>query len=380
MNRCSGFFILLALGVGPHLQYRAIAANQYPLTADEIRRNRLSHIIRMDLEDDHGESAGKVKDFILGRRSGIVRFGIVVSGGTLGLGRSFKVVPARTLNSNTAKRSALGLSVSRFKLAEAFDFKRRDLASLQKPGRVRELDVIFGLARPNQSAGLASSVTNPVLELPGSGQVRGLQNILEDKLELATELIGDVVVNRKQQKIGKISDLLVDPSGHRPAIAIISPGHLLKHGKSYAVPLQRLGSIGNKQLSIDADLITFNSAPFFDYRAWENGTLTDTVCRYDDAEKADTARNLATGNVTQPTPLQRPESITDLRITQQIRQEISSAPGLSLTARNVQIVTILGKVTLRGSVLTSGEKDRILGMARQIAGAAEVTDELEVKK
>ncbi len=103
MNRASRLFLLLAPLLIGSLHDRASAASSFAPTADEMRRNRFSHIIRMDLEDDTGQSAGKVRDFILSRRTGTVRFGIVVSGGTLGLGRSHKVVPAGTLNANTAK-------------------------------------------------------------------------------------------------------------------------------------------------------------------------------------------------------------------------------------------------------------------------------------
>ncbi len=270
-------------------------------------------------------------------------------------------------------------SVSRFKLAEAYDFKRPELATLQQPGRARQLDVIFGLAQPGQSFTTPSSNTSASLQPTGSRTIRGPKNAFADQLELASDLIGQSVITRNQQKIGKISDLLIDPSGHRPAIAIISAGHLLKHRKTYAVPIRRLESTGINQLSIDAELIAFDSAPKFDLRAWENGISSETVCWYDDVAPDNTGRNLNIGNVSKPAPLNQSESRPDLRVTEQIRQEIARAPGLSFTAKNVKVVTVSGKVTLRGPVLTHGEKDRIVTIARKAAGVASVTDELEIK-
>src|SRR5260221_10798018 len=129
---------------------------------------------------DPGKRADKVGIFILRGRTASVRFEIVVGGGSLGLGRSHKVVPAETLNANTAKTSAIGLSVSRFKLAEAYDFKRPELATLQQPGRARQLDVIFGLAQPGQSFTTPSSNTSASLQPTGTRTIRGPKNAFAD--------------------------------------------------------------------------------------------------------------------------------------------------------------------------------------------------------
>jgi osmotically-inducible protein OsmY len=113
-------------------------------------------------------------------------------------------------------------------------------------------------------------------------------------------------------------------------------------------------------------------------RAWENGKLSETICSYDDLEP-ENARSNFTENRSEPTPLDQSESMADIRIVEQIRREIARAPGLSLTARNIKVVTVSGEVTLKGPVLTSGERERILLIARQTAGVGRVKDELEVK-
>jgi osmotically-inducible protein OsmY len=49
-----------------------------------------------------------------------------------------------------------------------------------------------------------------------------------------------------------------------------------------------------------------------------------------------------------------------------------------VTAENIKIITINGRVTLRGPVKSSAEKSAIVAKAQQIAGTTQVDDQLEV--
>jgi hyperosmotically inducible protein len=51
-----------------------------------------------------------------------------------------------------------------------------------------------------------------------------------------------------------------------------------------------------------------------------------------------------------------------------------------MTATNVKIITVDGKVTLRGPVKTAAEKTRIGQIATKEAGKATVDNQLEVKE
>lgn len=81
-----------------------------------------------------------------------------------------------------------------------------------------------------------------------------------------------------------------------------------------------------------------------------------------------------------PTPLDQRENETDLKITQQIRQAVMADDTLSFTAKNVKIITQGGKVTLRGPVNTAQERSAIEAAARKVAGAAQIDNQIEVKK
>jgi hyperosmotically inducible periplasmic protein len=79
------------------------------------------------------------------------------------------------------------------------------------------------------------------------------------------------------------------------------------------------------------------------------------------------------------TPSNQSGSNPDLEITRSIRRAVTSNDKLSVDAKNVKIVTINGKVTLRGPVQSEEEKQALATAAKDIAGVTEVDDQLEVK-
>jgi hyperosmotically inducible protein len=80
------------------------------------------------------------------------------------------------------------------------------------------------------------------------------------------------------------------------------------------------------------------------------------------------------------TPTGQGSSEVDRKLTQQIRQAVVSDSSLSFTAKNVKIITLGGKVTLRGSVKTDQERLTIGATAKKIAGEAQVDNFLEVSR
>lgn len=80
------------------------------------------------------------------------------------------------------------------------------------------------------------------------------------------------------------------------------------------------------------------------------------------------------------TPIDQGNNETDLTITQKIRQAVMSDGSLSFNAKNVKIITVGGKVTLRGPVNSAEERATIEAAARRVAGATSVDNQLEVKK
>jgi len=79
------------------------------------------------------------------------------------------------------------------------------------------------------------------------------------------------------------------------------------------------------------------------------------------------------------TPVDQGGAESDRKITQQIRQAVVGDDSLSFTAKNVKIITIDGKVTLRGPVKSEQERSAIGAAAKKVAGAR-VDNQLEVAK
>jgi hyperosmotically inducible protein len=69
----------------------------------------------------------------------------------------------------------------------------------------------------------------------------------------------------------------------------------------------------------------------------------------------------------------------DIKITAAIRRAVVAENSLSMTAKNVKIITANGMVTLRGPVNTAEEKAMIAKLAQSAAGEAKIDNQLEVK-
>jgi osmotically-inducible protein OsmY len=69
----------------------------------------------------------------------------------------------------------------------------------------------------------------------------------------------------------------------------------------------------------------------------------------------------------------------DIKITAAIRRAVVADGSLSMTAKNVKIITANGMVTLRGPVNSAEEKAAIAKLAKTAAGAAKIDNQLEVK-
>jgi hyperosmotically inducible protein len=97
------------------------------------------------------------------------------------------------------------------------------------------------------------------------------------------------------------------------------------------------------------------------------------------AEPDNTATNQRDRSGQTRTSGDQSNSSADLKTTQAIRQALMKDGGLSMTAKNIKIITASGQVTLRGPVKTAEEKARIDQLAKSAAGGAKIDNQLEVK-
>ena len=101
----------------------------------------------------------------------------------------------------------------------------------------------------------------------------------------------------------------------------------------------------------------------------------------DEKTKADnTATNERDRSGETQTSGDQSNSSADLKITQAIRQALMKDSELSMTAKNIKIITDNGQVTLRGPVKNAQEKAKIDQLARSAAGGAKIVDQLDVNE
>jgi len=70
----------------------------------------------------------------------------------------------------------------------------------------------------------------------------------------------------------------------------------------------------------------------------------------------------------------------DLETTRQIRKALTDDKSLSTYAHNIKVITRNGKVTLKGPVRSADEKKAVEAKAAEVAGAANVTNQISVAK
>ncbi|HEY3172475.1 MAG TPA: PRC-barrel domain-containing protein [Thermoanaerobaculia bacterium] len=86
----------------------------------------------------------------------------------------------------------------------------------------------------------------------------------------AKALIGARVVNLKNENLGKIEDLVIEPEDGRVTFGILSFGGFLGMGeKLFAVPLQMMRtSTEDRTFVLDVDKEKLKNAPSFDNDRW----------------------------------------------------------------------------------------------------------------
>jgi hyperosmotically inducible protein len=110
----------------------------------------------------------------------------------------------------------------------------------------------------------------------------------------------------------------------------------------------------------------------------ESGNNTPYFTTSSPSDADNTTRNDRNRDNQTIAPFDQGSSRSDVAITAQIRRDITAEKTMSVSARNVRIVTVNGRVSLRGPVNTTDEKRIIGDIASRIARSANVDNQLEV--
>jgi hypothetical protein len=210
----------------------------------------------------------------------------------------------------------------------------------------------------------------------------------------ASDLIGMTVKNNQDETIGEVADLALDVQSGRIVALILSSGGFLGIGNELsAVPPTALRFNSDRDaLQLDASKEMLSNAPHFKADQWPDFGQAEYAGGIYRAYQVEpyfttnattsvdhTARNVRDRNDATLTPFDQGNSKGDVDTTAQIRKEISASENMSISGKNVKIITKDGQVTLRGPVDTAQEKRLIGEIANRIARSGNVDNQLEVK-
>jgi hyperosmotically inducible periplasmic protein len=348
---------------------RTLAGLPSPMVPSYIANNQATRVIGKTIENTDGEKLGKIKDLVIAGPSGEVKYVLVSSGGILGVASHTKVVPAPAVSLATSKAGIAWLEIGSGRWKSAPQFKRKSLSELTDARKAAQLEQYYfaGNARPTQKAMPATG--------PGAS---GRSGASPATLYLASELIGRGVQGPGRESIGALADLLMDLQGGKPTFAIIWAHRQIRKDYTFAVPYQSLGFDGIR-FTTSASAATLERARNFNAKIWA-APEPNAIYRYQMVNADNTARNARDRDGRSLTPLDQSEAESDVQITRRVRQQLTTDDKLTFTAKNVKIITINGRVTLRGPVKHQFEKEIIQRKAELIAGNGKVENLLEVEQ
>lgn len=320
------------------------------------KMERADKLIGRDVLDPQNQKLGVVRDLAVDLKNGRLAAVIVGTGGTLGVGETYAAVPPQEFTCD-AQQNAVRLSEDQAKFNSAPKFNLTAWEdSVSQPKLIQmyqayNVQPYFATTEPNQPMGA------PVL----------------GRVERADNIIGSTVNNMQSERLGKVNDLLVELRSGRVDEVIVASGGFLGIGDELSgVPPQAFQRHdGDNRLLLDTTKDKLASAPHFKSSEWPAlDNQEQVVAVYN-------AYNVQPWFSANASGIQN-SSESDMAITRQIRQELSTASGLSTDARNITITTTNGRVTLSGTVPTQTEKDKIVAIARKVA-KGNVDDRLSVK-
>lgn len=227
----------------------------------------------------------------------------------------------------------------------------------------------------------------------GRVQLQGSQSL--GTLTRLSDLVGREVRNRQDERLGKVGDAVLDVAAGRIVAIIVSSGGVLGFAeRQVSIPPSAFHYDEAKQvLHLDATKESLQNAPEFDSAHWEEfrrqPAAVAQVYQYhgvtpyftNGTVNADnSALNRRDRGGRTLTPLDQGNTDADTAMTARIRKDVMARDGLSVTAKNVKIITTNGRVTLRGPVNSEEERRQIGEIAVAAHPSGVVDNQLEVKQ
>jgi sporulation protein YlmC with PRC-barrel domain len=377
---------------------------------------KATDVIGLTVKNDQDQKLGKVSDLALDVESGRIVEVIISTGGFLGLGTSLTAVPPGALQRDAAQHDLkLDMSKEKFSAAARFDEMKWDESTQsnrlsetygyygQQPyfawgdyGKTNA-DGTFAYSSPRNMDGTINTAGQRPVEAAHTAEAAGnaeVNHYLVSSrklgfIERASKLMGVPVKNLQDENLGKVDNFALDLSAGRiVAVVVASGGFMGIDNELSAVPPTAFRfDAEHDTLEVDASKDNLVSAPHFKGSEWPDLSQPDyftgvyrayNVQPYFTTGVDNTRLNVRDIDSRTLTPLDQGTDPADIDTTAQIRKGIIADPAMTINGKNVKIITLNGRVTLRGPVNSADEKSRIGDIANRIATTGNVDNQLEV--
>jgi sporulation protein YlmC with PRC-barrel domain len=377
---------------------------------------KATDVIGMTVNNVQDQKLGKVSDLALDVESGRIVEVIIATGGFMGMGSTLTAVPPNALQRDAAQHVLkLDISKEKFSAAPRFDVAKWDENTQsnrlseaygyygQQPYfahgeyQTTNAEGTFANSSPRNMDGTINNAGVRAADASHNVEAAGiagssLSEVSSRKLgfiEKASKLMGTSVKNLQDENLGKVDNFAVDlPGGRIVAVIVSSGGFIGIDNELSAVPPTAFRfDAAHDTLQIDASKDSLVSSPHFKGSEWPDLSQTEyftgvyrayNVEPYFTTGADNTRLNVRDRDSGTLTPLDQGNDQADVDTTAQIRKGIIADPAMTINAKNVKIITLNGRVTLRGPVNTADEKSRIGDIANRIATPGNVDNQLEV--
>lgn len=249
----------------PKVQVRTTETTVRTTTVDEFamaeRWQRADDLIGKKIVSGTKEDLGTLEDIVVDANSGRILYGVLSFGGFMGLGDKLFAIPWRSLSLNTdGKAFTLNVEKERLKSAQGFDKK-------QWPNFADEKWATTTYEYYNQVPywrSDAKPATDPSVTYRDRWYHRPVV------WQKARDLTGKDIHNTKDEDLGRISDLIIDPDHGRALYGV-----LLHRSRLFAIPWNALSlSTDAKKFVVNIDKQQLTDAISFTKDNWPN--FTDT--------------------------------------------------------------------------------------------------------
>ena len=389
---------------------------------------KVTDVIGRGVENNQHEALGKVANLALDIKTARIVQVILSTGGG-----NYTAVPPEALHTTANKMFRLNISVEKFRAAPPFAFSQlQDSQSNnvvdmyayygEQPYFVTAHDGYWTANTNGTFSRTAADQMNESSDMDKTNHVGAVRPIVDTsntistrnpdgtrtrdyyssengaistwsrlgEAQKATKILGMPVRNLQNKKLGKVDNIYVDLAAGRIAGVIIVSGGFMGIERQYnSAPATALQLISdNTSLLLDISPEMFAVSPTYAANEWQNATLPGYTHGSYYPYRVEPYNNIDapsfTNNAREHDNLAMPQlaqgySQSDMTTTAQIRYEIIADKGISMNAKQVEVITQNGQVTLRGTVNTDTERRLIGEIADGIPHTGTVDNQLTVQ-